>query len=269
MTTEYQPVTDNSLIDAVLAQSGEDPVVRREPDITPPPDLEFDLPGGYMTPAGDSSQTAEVRELTGRDEELISRATSVSKTIDVVLSRGLVSVGGQPPTDDMRDGLLAGDRDYILIRIYAATFGRGLDIPRYCSTCADEVTVHVDLIDDVPTKTLASPADRYFPVDCSVGQVSVGLPTGRTQRVLMEAADKATMAELSTTLLEHCVLDVPRVEFVNRAAVLDLPLRDRRAISEAIAERSPGPQMQDIVVPCPNCDSPLEVPLAVAALFQF
>jgi hypothetical protein len=51
--------------------------------------------------------------------------------------------------------------------------------------------------------------------------------------------------------------------------ILDMPIRDRRKIAEAIMEKTVGPQMQDITVDCPQCASVLEVPLSMAALFQF
>lgn len=266
--TAFHPVTSNDDIQKVLAQVDDTPVALEDPEITLPVDTEFDLPGGYISPVGEISLDAEVRELTGRDEELIAKATTSVKAMDVVLSRGLVSVGGNAPDEILRNNLLAGDRDYILMRIYAATFGSDLELGRYCPTCQSDVTVHVDLIEDVPVKRLESPMERRFTLDCSVGPVDVELPTGHTQKAMM-AADNKNIAELATLLLENTVLSINGNSSLGKASVLDLSIRDRRKISDAIAERNPGPRMQDTVVPCPNCETELEVPLTVGALFQF
>lgn len=267
---DYQPVASNDEIARVLAASEPEEVEQdsSRPDILLPMDNEFDLPGGYISPVGEVALDAEVRELTGRDEELIAKSTTRAKALDVVLSRGLIRVGNSTPDDVTRNNLLAGDRDYILLRIYAATFGRELKITRYCTTCQSDSEVSIDLIDDVPVKRLEQASERHFQVHCSVGTVEVDLPTGHTQKALMASADK-TLAELSTLLLENTVVGLNGSPVIGRAVVLDMPIRDRRKINDAIAERNPGPQMLDIKVPCPTCESSVEVPLNVAALFQF
>lgn len=261
------PVT-NEIIDQVMAMAATEPeVIVLEPDIVLPLDTVFDLPGGYVSPAGEVAHEAEVRELTGRDEEQIAKATTLVKALNVVLSRGLVSVGGNPVDEIVLNNMLAGDRDFSLVRIYAATFGADLKVTRFCPGCSKDVEVTVDLVNDIPVRRLEEIGDRRFTVDCSVGKVSVDLPTGHTQRELMAAADK-TLAELSTILLENTVVGVNGRPAHGKTLVLDLPIRDRRKISEEIAQRNPGPQLGEVKAECPDCSGTVEVPLSIAALFQ-
>lgn len=261
------PVT-NEIIEQVMAMAATEPeAIVLEPDIVLPVDTVFDLPGGYASPAGEVAYDAEVRELTGRDEEQISKASTLVKALNVVLTRGLVSVGGDAVDEIVLNNMLAGDRDYALVRIYAATFGADLEVTRYCTGCQKDIEVTVDLLSDIPIRRLEDVADRRFTVDCSIGEVTVDLPTGHTQRELMGAADK-TMAELSTILLENTVVGVNGRPAHGKTLVLDLPIRDRRKISEEIAERNPGPQLGDVKVECPDCAGSVEVPLSIAALFQ-
>lgn len=264
------PVT-NELIEQVMAQSATQvvDVVEDTLVITPPTDNEFDLPGGYMSPIGEVALDAEVRELTGRDEEAISKVTTLVKGLNTVLSRGLIRVGEQTKIDDtLLNNMLAGDRDYVLLRIYVATFGAEVDVERYCDTCLTVVPLKVDLLKDVTVKRLDNPADRRFTVATSVGEVMVDLPTGYTQKELM-AAENKTMAELSTLLLENTVMQVDGRPVVGKSVILDLSIRDRRKINEAIAEHTMGPQMQDVKAECKVCGSAVGVPLSIAALFQF
>jgi hypothetical protein len=263
-------VVTNELIEAALTQADmaeEAPV--EEPTITPPPDTVFDLPGGFISPTGEVAMEAEVRELTGRDEEVIAKATTIQKALSIVLQRGLVRVGSvNNITDGVLNNMLAGDRDYALLRIYAATFGKDVKTTQTCTQCGSEVDIEIDVLADIPVKRLESPTDRRIFVECSVGKVAIDLPTGYTQKEIMAHGDK-TLAELTTILLENTVVQINDRPVVGRNVVLDLPIRDRRKINEALADHQMGPQMQDIKVECPNCATEMEVPLSLAALFQF
>lgn len=269
---DYQPVTNNDLIEKVMQSSAPEEESRPAPDpakIALPTDAVFDLPGGYVSPTGEVAYEAEVRELTGRDEEQISKAPSLVKGLGVILQRGLVRVGDTKVDESVLNDMLAGDRDYALIRIYAATFGPEVTASRYCVECEGMRDYTVDLLKDVPIRKMENSGDRFVTVECSVGEVGVTLPTGVTQKKLMESNDK-TIAELSTLLLENTVVAVNGKSILDpQRAVLDLSIRDRRKISEVIATSSPGPQMGDTKAKCPECDTETEVPLNLASLFQF
>jgi hypothetical protein len=232
-----------------------------------PEDLVFELPGGYLNFQGDVLQEAEVRELTGRDEEALSRLKASEKILQEILQRGVVRVGNAKPDEEVLDGLLSGDRDYLLLRIFVATFGRTLTARPFCPRCQQIHEEDIDLLRDVEVRKLSSPYDRRFTVEISKGEVVVDLPTGVVQRKMISAIDRS-VAELSSVLLENTVAQINGVPILSPGQVLDLPIRDRRTISEAIIERNPGPQMQDIEVTC-ECGMELEVPLSLAALFQF
>lgn len=265
---DYQPVTSNDMIEQALAQAAQEPEPKQEaPTVVLPLDTVFDLPGGYVSPAGEVAYEAEVRELTGRDEEQIAKANSIPKAMTVVLSRGLVRVGDAPASEEVLNNMLAGDRDYVLLRVYAATFGADVEVTRYCVSCEKTQQMTVNLLSDIPVKQLEASHDRQMVIECSVGDVIVELPTGRTQKILMDASDR-TIAEMSTILLANCVLAINGEDVYGPSQVLDLPIRDRRKINETIVEKSPGPQMSDIKVDCPECGAKTEVPLSLAGLFQ-
>lgn len=238
------------------------------PDVTPPLPPVVTLPGGYVTFAGEVTYEAEVRELNGRDEEALSRIAAPERLLQDVLMRGTVRVGGEPVSEEILNNLLAGDRDYLLLRVFMATFGPTLEIAPYCPTCGDRKQVELNLDKDVPVRRLSSPADRVFTVRISKGTVKVELPTGHTQKEMIASADK-NVAELSTLLLSNTVTEVNGATVISAAQVLDLPIRDRRKISEEILARNPGPLLAETTCKCPKCDSTLEVPLSLAALFRF
>jgi hypothetical protein len=87
----------------------------RTPEIVSPSDTTVELPGGYLNAAGEIIRTAEVRELTGKDEELISKTNNLGKAILTILQLGTVKIGNELATDKILDELLVGDRDAIIL----------------------------------------------------------------------------------------------------------------------------------------------------------
>lgn len=264
-TAEIENTAD--LINQVIAET--EP--QTEPDraqVTPPPDTVFTLPGGYVGPDGYVATEVEVKELTGRDEESISRAKSTAALMQTVIQRGLVRVGDREPDDMILNNLLAGDRDFLMLKIFGATFGNELFANRTCTLCGTEQEIVIDADADIPTKTLSDPSDRNFSVKCRAGEARVTLPTGSTQKLIQDAEGK-TFAELSTLLLANTVISVGGREVLGSADVLDLSIKDRRLIADEIGKRAPGPQLQDIKASCSSCGEEMEVPLSMAALFQF
>lgn len=265
---EQVPVT-NDAIQAVLASTE----VRREPEtpvVTPPPlDTVFELPGGYVNYSGEVVKEVEVKELNGRDEEALSKTTSLARLLNSVLLRGTVRVGSEKPDENLLNNMLSGDRDYMLLRIYTATFGREVEVVRYCTSCNTEVDLKFDLLDNVEVTSI-NLEDTVFSVDTSRGPVIIGLPTGHTQTALLSEQNK-TLAELKTLLLEKTVKKIGNQELMidPHGEVLRLSIKDRRALDKELAKRQFGPKLQDIKVACPNCGTDMEVPLAVASLFQF
>jgi hypothetical protein len=261
------PELATQLIESAINNTEPEPV-EDEVRVEPPSETVYELPGGYVGPDGYTATEIEIRELDGRDEEAISRARSAVAITDQILKRGLVRVGDLKPDDVVMNNLLAGDREFILIRIFAATFGREVTTRRVCPKCSSEVLFTLDSTTDVPVVTLESPEDRNFTVHCSRGEASVTLPTGVTQRMIQESENK-TIAELSTILLANTVLNVGDSPVLSEGDVLNLPIRDRRLLADEIAKRTPGPRLLDTTAQCPECEEVVEVPLSMGALFQF
>lgn len=260
--------SDPDLINAAVAQYVSEDSEPTEPtSYVPAQDRAVVLPGGLITPSGETITEIEVRELNGRDEEAISKCRTVGKALNLIVERGIAKVGDRTPTEMDFNSMLAGDRDTALLHIYSVTFGSEVNASRVCVTCAETVDLTIDLDIDIPMRRLDSPSDRYFTVTTSRGEAQVELPTGVTQKALYENTDKS-MAELSTLLLANTVTRIGNAQVFGPKQVLDLSIRDRRTIAEEISKRSPGPQVQNIRKDCPACGSEMEVAISIAALFQ-
>jgi hypothetical protein len=265
---EAVAVTNDNIQAALSFTEPQAPLER--PEIVPPPlDTVFDLPCGVVIPNGELVKEVEVKELTGSDEEALAKATNLPKLLTTALLRGTVRVGGEKPSENLVNSMFSGDRDYILLRIYAATFGGEVETQRFCTSCQTDVPLKFDILEKTEVKSI-SLEDTVFTVETSKGPAVVTLPTGFTQNALLSETNK-TLAELKTLLLEQTVLKIGNTELLidKKRAVLGLSIKDRQAIDKELAARQFGPKLQDIKVECPNCGADMEVPLSVAGLFQF
>ena len=257
------PALANQMLNKALTETPKE----RTPEIVSPSDTTVELPGGYVNAAGEVIRTAEVRELTGKDEEIISKTNNLGKAVLTILQLGTVKIGNEIATDKLLDELLIGDRDAILLGILKATFGNTVKIPVFAD--GEEKLVEVDINADIKTKILTDPVnDRVFIVKGKNVDYTVKLPNGVVQREMINNAEK-TSAELSTLVLENTLVRIGESPVYSKTQVQALSVVDRRKIIEEINKRAPGPQFEDVVVTDPDTGSEVTVPIHLGTLFQF
>jgi hypothetical protein len=269
------PGAANAAIAAVLGQDAQ----VAKPEIPLPAGGQFRLPGGYVL-AGDYANVrydAEVRELTGADEETITKARNggIGRFVSALLQCGTVSVGGGSADPTVLNNLLLGDRDTLLLEIRRATYGDEIVWDQFsCPFCGEEFRLSITL-DEIPVRTLDIPSERVFEVPLRRGRKAfVRLPVGSDQEAILAIADRATESEQNTVLLSRCVVSIVEADGTENAVTQNaefaraLGIVDRRSILDAIEERQPGPQYNDIKFTHESCGK--EVPLFVSAgdLFQ-
>lgn len=259
-------ITDAELVNQFAKQAMEEPesVVETKAPLGP----EVHLPGGFVDKNGEVIKTAEVRELNGMDEEMIAKASTTGKALGILLQRGLTRLGSREVTRDDFDLLLSGDRDAILLGIRKVTFGESVDYKIRCGACGEEQVASVDLSKDIPVKELEDPiADRTWNVETAKGIAVISLPTGVTQRKLLENADK-TSAEINTLLLSGCIVSVNGIPSMGATTALNLGMADRSKIVEEIIDRNPGPRLGEVSKTCKACGEEIALPLSLVDLFR-
>lgn len=258
-------ITDAQLINEYAKKAMEEPAA--EILTRAPSDSEVTLRGGYLTPEGPVT-TAEVRELNGEDEEIVSKTGSTAKALNALLERGVVKIGTEEVTRDHLDQLLSGDRDAILIGIRCVTFGRSLGVTVTCGNCNHQQQASIDLIDDVPYRALKDPIkDRSWDTQTKIGTVRVALPNGIVQKKLMDNIDK-TSAEVNTILLSGCIVSINDAPSIGARTALMLGMADRSKIIDEILERNPGPRLGEVKKTCQACGEDIPLPLSLTDLFR-
>lgn len=259
-------ITDPSIINKAVEGLTAQPTI--EVNTQPPPDTSVFLCGGIIDKNGYLVKDAEVRELTGADEEAIFKAGSISSALNTALMRGVSLIGGEQPTKDMFDSMLTGDRDQLLLAIRCATFGSTYDIFLVCQSCGKQGKSELNLETDVETKELDDPVNgRFITVNAKVGEVVMSLPNGITQKKLMDNADKNN-AELVTIVLAGCIDSVNGAPSRGPSTALSLGISDRDLLIEELSKAAPGPRLGGVTKACEACGTDIPVPLSLASLFR-
>jgi hypothetical protein len=267
INSHTNPDLANKLVKEATELSEQEVMVQAvKPPLTLPPATEVDLPGGLFDPFKGIISNAEVRELTGIDEEAISKIADTAKSLLPILERATVKIGDEPASKDLIDSLFAGDREMLLLAIRKVTFGNEIKLgPGLCPHCEEEQIFTIDLTKDVEIKKLEG--DAEFTVKCKAGDVLVTLPKGATQKAIVEATNR-TSAELDTIMLKSCVLSINSQTVINPDVVRNLGMLDRRTILKEISDRNPGPQLGALKKECQSCGQEVPLPLSLADLFR-
>ncbi|MGW0626235.1 T4 family baseplate hub assembly chaperone [Streptomyces sp. NPDC002758] len=270
------PSASNAAIAALLNDAGAQVA---KPEITLPAGGNFSLPGGYVLGSDYASARydAEVRELTGADEEALTKArqSGIGKYVSTLLTAGTVSVGDEKTSAPLLSNLLLGDRDMLLLEIRRATYGDEITWDQYsCPWCGEEFRLTVTL-DEIPIRRLEDPSARIFEVPLRKGRKAfVRLPVGSDQEALLAVVDRTTDSEQNTLLLSRVLISVVEADGSENAVTGNpdfaraLGIMDRQSILDAIEKNQPGPQYNDVKFLHDSCGKEVPLYIKVGDLFQ-
>jgi hypothetical protein len=262
------PVTDPDGASKALAAVS-DPGA--EPTLKAPPQDHCELPFGVRLPdLMEVAQDAQVRELTGADEEALARvAGNPLRYYDTILNLGTVAVGGEKADRNLLRSLPMADRDTLLLAVRRATFGDQIAIERLaCPHCGQlsDVTVHLD---EIPMRRPQDPVVRTFEVALREGRAVLRQPDGADQMVF---ADKdLSVAETNTLLLSRVITALTRdgkTRSGSLALAKELGMSDRRTLLAAISENTYGPQYGEVSMTHEACGGEVPIPLTPGDLFR-
>lgn len=227
----------------------------------------FEFPAGYVDKDGVTHKEFELREMTGRDEEIIRKSDvskNGSKAIRELLARCIVRIGtntraNNPGTkwDDIIKGLLVFDQDYALIQLRRISMGEEIEVEHTCPDCKTkiETTLTIDELEFVEFK-----GERKVEFELPKGYLDknnvrhkkgiLRLPTGFDREILTPLA-KNNQAKATTVMLTRlCKFDDDCI--ITEEVMSDLTVRDREYLSNLLNEQMFGYDMR-LNVECPNC----------------
>ena len=216
------------------------------------------MPGGLVLDDRHRLESAELRPLTGRDEEWLAAHPTAPSAIAVtrILTSCLVRIGDAKPTEKLVRRLLVGDRDFLILQLRRLTLGDEFHVVFPCTACGNKMDVLFDA-DTVPVTVRPQTRSEY--------SIQLGLAgdSGSTVRFRLPCgADQEAVVHLeperaADMLLDRCVLENGGSSFSSA---------DREAIADAMEELAPQVDLElDLV--CPDCGNQFLAPFDTTAFF--
>lgn len=231
------------------------------PTIGRPEPTYVDLIRGVMDSTSGTWQTvAEVRELTGDDEEFLAslendKNMTYARYMNSLVARATIRIGAIDVLNSpvIIQELITGDRDLLFLGIVRATYGPERTFPRNCISCGKQNDVTISLTEDFPVTKPDIDVHSPISVKLKNGDVlDVRIPTGADTLHVAKASSNS--AEQTTLLISRCVIwkDGKGPKDAIRWAK-NLSLADRNTISKAILGIEIGPRMREVKTQCAYC----------------
>lgn len=124
----------------------------------------FEMLAGYTDENNVTHKDFTLREMTGRDEEAISKAdirNNSAKLISTLLARCVTRIGTYTPKelgkhkwDNLIKNLFVGDQDYMMLQLRAISLGEDLSFENECPVCKTKLktVIHYQELDILPFK---------------------------------------------------------------------------------------------------------------------
>jgi hypothetical protein len=215
---------------------------------------------------------AAVRPITGADQAILLDGRSLTlpaERITILLAAATCAIGEiRPVSRDVVRSLTVGDRERLVLALYAVTFGPHLDVVTHCTgaSCGElfELPLKLDEMLQTPEQTATSP-EHAMVVATEAGpfHVKLRLPNGADQE-LVARIGRTDLASATNRLLTRCIISVidPSGCSVSPEGVLDML---RAPVEDAIRTLDRGADTS-VTVPCPSCGRNVPVVLDAFAL---
>ena len=238
------------------------------------------LPGGYIDHDGQIHRDVGLKPLSGREEELLAQMSGAQSAgqVTAVLSRCVEHIGTETPVSEQiaRD-LLVGDRQYLLLKLRALTFGddvvatvncpwpdcgRPLDLEFRLSDIPVRDTQVISLLHEVVLSPEASGEDVSA---TNATRIRFRLPNGGDQEALSPLMGE-NEAEALSLLLRRCIHSIDDDEQRTPELINGLSPLARMEIEKAMQARAPGLELE-MGTDCPECGRQFVAPFDMQEFF--
>jgi hypothetical protein len=222
-----------------------------------------ELQRGLLNPlTGVWQKTAEVRELTGFDEEHLAtvenrKNITYIEYITEVLKLAVVSIGDIVNPQKHLNELTIGDRNALFLGIVRTSYGREKTFNVSCPSCKEKNEVTIDLYDDFPIEEPSFDPTETISVELKNG-TTVKLRVPLAEDSLYAAQKAKTTAEQNTLILSRCVVFDSPVESAETWA-RSLNISDRNKLTNVLLNVKMGPRVEEVDVDCVYCGASMPV----------
>jgi len=229
----------------------------------------FELLAGYEDEKGAIHREFQIREMTGEEEELISKPdikNNGAKVIRVMLERCIMRIGTYTRVEtrpekwrEIIQALTVGDQDYVSLKIRELSVGGIITLSHSCprENCRNKIVTEVDTeeLEILPFQGL-----RELEFSLPKGYTdregichtagTIRFPNGLDREILDPVA-RQNLARGNTLLLTRCVQKFDEVS-VTEDVMRKLPSKDREYLINLLMENRFGVDM-NVEITCPMC----------------
>jgi len=217
----------------------------------------FLLPLGYVAPDGRVHREVELKPITGREQRLLaglSPQAAMSAVTTALLSRRLERIGSLSRVGaSLVRELLAGDREFLLLKLFEITFGGKLYVTLRCpaEACSEPLEVPLEVGElTVEAPPLRSRTFFFKPQSDPERQMEFRLPTGGDQEAMVQRQD-LTEEEQRELILAACLQGQHRTDTALEV-IKRLSVSDREQIELQMKALAPQLELKLEAI-CPEC----------------
>ena len=237
------------------------------PELRKPEGLIVKLQRGVIdSTSGLWQMEAEVREMTGADEEYMSGIDAkgdltYSEYMLILLKRAVLKIGSINVQANQKiiENLSVGDRDILFLGVIKATYGRVKEFQVSCPKCSKDNDVIIDLDEDFSIKE--PNINLHEPV-------AVGLKNGKIVKLrvpnigdIAYTSKKADNVSVQNTLmLSRCAVWPEGEQPADAESwAKSLNVADRNKLVKALLDIKAGPSIEAVNVPCAHCGEEMSI----------
>lgn len=223
---------------------------------------------------GTWQQEAEVRELTGTDEEALAKTADQLAFFSSVIAHGVTRIGEvdftSVPVAERKfylGELLIGEREQLFMKVVQVSFGNEKVIPFTCTLCQVEQEFALLLDQDFKPKVVED-NDAHLQYTTRQGDtLDVRSAVGADQEEAL-GRKGSSVAEQNTVLLSRCITKrngelIPDPLGYARA----LGIKDRLSLLDKLVERQPSISLE-LKTTCVSCGGEQRIGLTWGDLFR-
>ncbi len=214
---------------------------------------------------------AEVRELTGEDEEFLAasankskEAMSFTKYMGILLQRGVLKIGDLDvqQTPQVIDKLVTPDREILFLAMVKATYGPTRKLRVLCGNCGADNTVEIELDEDFTIVEPKFDVRKDIVVKTSKGPIRLRLPNGEDYEAVQKD-ESLTDAEVNTLMLARCSVWDPKDKPASTEKwARGLGIADRKLLIQILLDSALfGPDLEGVETQCAECGNDLAISL--------
>lgn len=251
------------------AEAVNDAIKEPIPELQPAESVMVTLQRGIIDPTTGIWQVdAEVREMTGSDEEYMSGLEAKAdltygEYISTLLRRTVVRIGSINLENDKSplDNVSIGDRDTLFLGVIRATYGSAKEFQAGCRACNEMNDILVDLYEDFPLKE--PNIDLRVPIKVKLKNnkiVSLRVPTIADNTQISKLSKSA--ASQNTLMISRCAVwaEGKQPDDIEEWA-RSLNVADRNKLIKHLLEVEAGPDLKAVNVQCASCGEEMTIAL--------